>query len=1028
MKRYFVTFIALFLLVFSSIAQIPSGYYDNAEGLSGEQLKTALHNIIKGHTSYPYTSSSTDTWDIIKEADRDPNNSNNVILIYKGNSVNAAQEYNNGAGWNREHVWAKSHGDFGETPPAGTDIHHLKASDISVNADRGNLDFDNGGSQHSEATGCYYDSDSWEPRDAVKGDVARMMFYMATRYEGDVSGEPDLELVDYITGSTTNPIFGKLSTLLEWHAFDPVDDFERNRNEVVYSYQNNRNPFIDHPEYVSLIWGGETPAVSFTSTPSSEVTVGEAYTYNITTSGGNGSPITITCDQKPAWLSFSGGTNGTASLSGTPTETDEGIHTVVLTATDAESSAEQSFSITVNAIPTSLVFISSPITSASVNQQYSYTVEAIVEGNESAVVSFEGVTIPTWLNFTDQGDGSAILYGTPTETNIGSNNVQISATSGDLQTSQSFSIQVSSGGSGGEFVETFELMPESSTSYASREWTGDNGIQWSATNARTDQEIDSRAICLKDLAGSYLLSQTLSNGVSTISFDHQQMFTGSGGEITLFINDQQVGDPVLVTSTAGNASFSNINVSGDFTIKLVSNGLSRIAIDNLSWTNLSTAPQSPVFGEISHTPSNPTSVDQSVSFSAVVTDPDGTIQSVNLLYGNSSENLDQNLAMTTSGNDIYTVSSQMPLDAGDVYYKIEATDNEANTSVSPQFIITAPAIQFTFEVNIVGEGSVTVNGNPYTGQISANDGTVFNLSASPSQGYVFDGWTGDLSSSQSSESITLISNMSVTATFVTEPQFPVIVEVSHTPTNPLADEQVTFYAEVTDTDGTVDEVILRYGNTSGLYDQSLSMTLSSQDIFSTFSIMPLNQGEVYYIVEATDNDNNITTSIEYSIVAATPQYEIEISIIGEGNVSLNGNLYTEPVMFDEMAEVSLVASPSEGYKFDGWNGDLISTEESESITMNEDKLIVATFSIISSVDQNSTNQFMIYPNPFHSHLKIDNSDRISRVMFINVLGERALVITNPTNEISTSKLSKGLYLIAIEDINGNLIYSKVLKE
>jgi len=88
----------------------------------------------------------------------------------------------------------------------------------------------------------------------VKGDVARMMFYMATRYEG-TSGELDLELVDYSHSSPNGePLHGVFSTLMEWHIEDPVDDFEQNRNDVIYSYQENRNPFIDHPEFVELIY------------------------------------------------------------------------------------------------------------------------------------------------------------------------------------------------------------------------------------------------------------------------------------------------------------------------------------------------------------------------------------------------------------------------------------------------------------------------------------------------------------------------------------------------------------------------------------------------------------------------------------------------------------------------------------------------------------------------------------------------------------------------------------------------------
>lgn len=251
MKKLFTIFLVFF--AFTCFSQIPNGYYDTAEGLTGDELKAALHNIVDNHTTYPYTSSSTDVWDILKESDRDPDNSANVILIYTGWSVDAAQEYNSGNGWTREHVWAKSHGDFDINPPAGTDAHHLRPCDDGVNSSRSDKDFDNGGTQHSVATECYSTSDTWEPRDAVKGDIARMMFYMATRYEGDVSGEPDLELVDHIT-SYPDPVFGVLSTLIEWNALDPVDDFERNRNEVVYSYQHNRNPFIDHPEYVNLIF------------------------------------------------------------------------------------------------------------------------------------------------------------------------------------------------------------------------------------------------------------------------------------------------------------------------------------------------------------------------------------------------------------------------------------------------------------------------------------------------------------------------------------------------------------------------------------------------------------------------------------------------------------------------------------------------------------------------------------------------------------------------------------------------------
>lgn len=235
-------------------AAIPAGYYDAANGKSGAALSDALHNIIKGHTKYPYTSTATDVWDILKVTDEDTANSNNVILIYSGRSQDKDLNSSHGSNadyWNREHVWSKSHGFPNESDTAYTDIHHLRPCDASINSSRNNKDFDNGGTPHVEATGCFADSDSWEPRDAVKGDVARMMFYMDVRYEND--GDYDLELQEDIPSS--GPRFAKLSVLLQWHAQDPVDNWERQRNDKIYSYQNNRNPFIDHPEYVDMIWG-----------------------------------------------------------------------------------------------------------------------------------------------------------------------------------------------------------------------------------------------------------------------------------------------------------------------------------------------------------------------------------------------------------------------------------------------------------------------------------------------------------------------------------------------------------------------------------------------------------------------------------------------------------------------------------------------------------------------------------------------------------------------------------------------------
>lgn len=238
---------------------IPDGYYDGTENQDGVVLKALLNDIIQDHKEYEYTADTTDVWDILKITDRDPTNSQNVILIYSGISTRADVERH---GWQREHVWSQSHGQFGRSKGAGVDVHHLRPVNITHNGSSGksNKDFYDGGQQmllDGVHYGCYKTDSTWEPRREVKGDIARMMFYMVIRYEGE-NGEPDLELINNANTSKNykdQPIYGDLETLLRWHELDPVDNWERRRNNIIYEdYQGNRNPFIDHPEFVALIW------------------------------------------------------------------------------------------------------------------------------------------------------------------------------------------------------------------------------------------------------------------------------------------------------------------------------------------------------------------------------------------------------------------------------------------------------------------------------------------------------------------------------------------------------------------------------------------------------------------------------------------------------------------------------------------------------------------------------------------------------------------------------------------------------
>jgi len=213
-------------------------YYKEIDdnNLSQELL---YETVKKNHVVFSYKSLD----EKLENIDEDPDNNNNIILFYSQRSQNKKYR-DSGASWEREHVWSKSHGNFGTNKGMGTDLHHIRPVKPSLNKSKGNKDFNSN------------DENAWEPPSSnIKGDIARMLFYMDVRYEG-TDGELDLEMFEEIpSAGNKEPRYGKLSTLLKWHKDDPVDDRERKRNNIIYEYQNNRNPFIDHPGFVDKIWG-----------------------------------------------------------------------------------------------------------------------------------------------------------------------------------------------------------------------------------------------------------------------------------------------------------------------------------------------------------------------------------------------------------------------------------------------------------------------------------------------------------------------------------------------------------------------------------------------------------------------------------------------------------------------------------------------------------------------------------------------------------------------------------------------------
>ena len=254
-----------------------SGYYASADVLTGYALKSELHNIIDNHSTQSY--SALWTFYLSYGLDTYYENDGSILDIYSENPT-GNDPFNFTAGsdqcgsysgesdcYNREHAFPRSW--FGgAVSPMNTDVHHIFPTDGYVNARRSSYPYgevgsasytsSNGSRLGSAASGLGYTGTVFEPIDEFKGDIARAYFYMATRYEDVISGWENQSSYgnDALNGTSTQ-VFESwfLNMLLSWHAQDPVSQKEIDRNDAAYSFQGNRNPFVDHPELVSEIWG-----------------------------------------------------------------------------------------------------------------------------------------------------------------------------------------------------------------------------------------------------------------------------------------------------------------------------------------------------------------------------------------------------------------------------------------------------------------------------------------------------------------------------------------------------------------------------------------------------------------------------------------------------------------------------------------------------------------------------------------------------------------------------------------------------
>ncbi len=297
-------FFAILPLV--NFAQIPSGYYDGTTGLSGYALKSKVHDIISKQV-YSYTYDDLKTLHGITDLDKYYENDNTLLDIYS-EKPNAADAYNydlsniissasaEGLGWNREHGMPQS--TFYGIYPMYSDMHYIIPADARINQLRSNYPYarNNGaandcnspnttpctatnGSKLGKSTTPGYTNTVYEPLDEFKGDVARYLLYYVVRYEGHLGNNNYLLATSPLDGNEERGFEDWYINLLkDWNALDPVSQRELDRNNAVYAIQNVRNPFIDHPEWVDMIWNVTPDAIApFAPLGLSASNIGESF-------------------------------------------------------------------------------------------------------------------------------------------------------------------------------------------------------------------------------------------------------------------------------------------------------------------------------------------------------------------------------------------------------------------------------------------------------------------------------------------------------------------------------------------------------------------------------------------------------------------------------------------------------------------------------------------------------------------------------------------------------------------------------
>jgi endonuclease I/chitodextrinase len=590
--------ILLFSLI--SYSQIPAGYYSTATS-KGYTLKTQLYNIIKGHTDRGYDGLYT----TYQTSDRDYyyENDGTVLDMYSENPT-GIDPYNYSSGttercgnyavegdcYNREHIIPQSV--FNQDSPMVSDAHSITPTDGKVNGLRSA--FPHGivasaskttlnGSKLGSSGVSGYSGTVFEPIDEFKGDIARMYFYFATRYQNTVSGY-GFDMFNNTSDQVFTTAF--LNMLLAWHAKDPVNAREIARNNAIYARQNNRNPYIDHPEYVQAIWNPTADTTAPTAVTNLAVTGTTSTTVSLSWSAASDNVAVTSYDiyMNGVLKTSVSSSNLTATITGLTASTAYSFYIIAKDASVNSSPASNTANGT-----TTIAVPDTEIPTAPTNLAVTGSSSSTVSLSWTASTDNIGVTsYDVYVNSTFKSTVSgitAIVNGlTPTTTysfyvvakdaaaNSSAQSNSVNGTTKVISTSCA--------------SESFENIPASGSSYGIQTWTGDSGLNWTASDARTDQTVNAKAILVRN--GS-LTASTSADGIGSLTVTTQQFYSGNSGTFNLRVNGNIVGT-IPYSTTSVTTTITGINIAGDVIISITDNSnlnettKSRVAFDDLSWT------------------------------------------------------------------------------------------------------------------------------------------------------------------------------------------------------------------------------------------------------------------------------------------------------------------------------------------------------------------------------------------------------------------------------------------------------------